>query len=105
MRSSMSDSLRFDTNQSRDHGDVQMRSQQLREVIVGPTARRVLIFDSNDLERLKTFTLSNFVQEMPAELWGVEQAMDRRTEGLSIVMERSFKFVEGMAGWSLNAER
>ena len=68
----MSESLRVDTNQSRDRCDVQMRSQQLCEAIVRPAASRVLIFDSDDLQRLKTFTPSNFVEEMPAELWGVE---------------------------------
>ena len=68
----MSESFRVDTNQGRDRSDVQMRSQQLCEAIVRPAARRVLIFDSNDLQRLKTFAPSNFVQEMPTELWGVE---------------------------------
>ena len=68
----MSESLRFDTNQSRDRCDVQMRSQQLCEAIVRSTASRVLIFDSDDLQRLKTFAPSNFIQEMAAELWSIE---------------------------------
>lgn len=68
----MSESIRFDTYQSRDRCDVQMRSQQLRESIVRPTASRVLIFDSDDFQRLKTFAPSNFVQEMPAEPWSIE---------------------------------
>jgi hypothetical protein len=68
----MSESLGFDTNQSRDRGNVQVLLEQLREAVIRPTASGVLILDSDDLKRLKTFTPSNFVQEISAKLWSIE---------------------------------
>ena len=71
-RGSISQSLRTDSDESRDRGNVQMRLQQSREAVVCPGASRVRIFLSHDVQWLKAFAFSNFVQKMPAEPGRVE---------------------------------